>query len=645
MFIYLNEKRPDYSGRFFNFDIPVYIYYVKRLFLFVVFSTIFFISSAQVGPTCGEIQPIYAAGNTLFFEGAWSGNSNQPLAEDGPDYGCLSHRFNPSWFYMRIDEEGDFDFILSQNSQSDGLGNPLDIDFILWGPFDENQAVCDYDNSLINDNIVDCSVANYTSESIRIENAKAGEFYVLMTLNFTTEEGYISLTQTNRNSPNAGLTDSTIVDPLLESDKGLCPNSQLVLDAYNSLAVSYSWSFTTDSGTTTTLSNTTSQQVAQQGGIYHVKVLTSNGITIEDEITITELVRANTADDIVQCEESFNEATFNLTEQNAAIKGDFKNSFYEVAYFTSLADAQLFNDKIEVPSAYISGNAKIYARLDYTSAATSCYDISSFNLKVNQMPEIDEDFFDNESNLVCVDDRTGLAFAPFDLGEDLGNDYVYDWTPNNDRNNDGIEEPIFRVRAAGDYQLVITDKATGCESIIYKTSFEPAGPPKNVFVKVETNSFSANSLYQISISTEGGLSAFEYALDDVLGPYQSSNIFTNVRPGAHVIYVRDGNACGVTVSKPFRIIDYPKFFTPNGDGLHDTWNIFSLNTTLNADAELYIFDRKGKLLKKVNPQGAGWNGVYNGFAMPSDSYWFLLKYIEPRDLTPQEFKASFVLKR
>lgn len=51
-------------------------------------------------------------------------------------------------------------------------------------------------------------------------------------------------------------------------------------------------------------------------------------------------------------------------------------------------------------------------------------------------------------------------------------------------------------------------------------------------------------------------------------------------------------------------MDYPPYFTPNGDGYHDTWNIYGIESQLNA--KLYIFDRYGKLLKQLGPTGDGW---------------------------------------
>ena len=259
--------------------------------------------------------------------------------------------------------------------------------------------------------------------------------------------------------------------------------------------------------------------------------------------------------------------------------------------------------------------------------------------------EISDPYFEAADNFFCVD-SSGQAISTVTIGEDLGAAYIYDWTPDNDVDGDGIEEPLYEVTQAGTYELVVTPTNSTCSSE-YVANFIASGPPALVTVEVEGESFSDNSMYSARVNAEGGFGEFdyEYSLDDPDGPFQSSNVFNNLTPGSHQIFVRDINECGITASEIFNILDYPKYFTPNGDGIHETWNISALDTSLNADAQIYIFDRYGKLLKQLSPRGQGWNGFFNGRPMPSDTYWFKVEYKEPADESLQEYKSYFLLKR
>jgi gliding motility-associated-like protein len=104
--------------------------------------------------------------------------------------------------------------------------------------------------------------------------------------------------------------------------------------------------------------------------------------------------------------------------------------------------------------------------------------------------------------------------------------------------------------------------------------------------------------------------------------------------------VIDLNGC-TEVTKEVLVIDAPKFFTPNGDGHFDTWHITGVETLPGTIVN--IFDRYGKLLKSLPSSSIGWNGLYNGRAMPSSDYWFVANV--KRGSIEFTVKGHFALKR
>jgi len=89
---------------------------------------------------------------------------------------------------------------------------------------------------------------------------------------------------------------------------------------------------------------------------------------------------------------------------------------------------------------------------------------------------------------------------------------------------------------------------------------------------------------------------------------------------------------------------FPNFFTPNGDGYNDYWNIKGESSIFNAESIISIFDRYGKLLKQISPSGIGWDGKYNGKDLPSTDYWFSVEYTTQSN-NKAVFKSHFTLKR
>ena len=118
---------------------------------------------------------------------------------------------------------------------------------------------------------------------------------------------------------------------------------------------------------------------------------------------------------------------------------------------------------------------------------------------------------------------------------------------------------------------------------------------------------------------------YEYALDDPLGDYQDSNVFTNILPEFHTVFVGDKNGCGIS-EQLISVLGFPKFFTPNGDNNNDMWQLDGVNFQLYPNLQVLIFDRHGKLLATQNANSIGFNGIYNGSQLPSTDYWFTANF-------------------
>jgi gliding motility-associated-like protein len=163
--------------------------------------------------------------------------------------------------------------------------------------------------------------------------------------------------------------------------------------------------------------------------------------------------------------------------------------------------------------------------------------------------------------------------------------------------------------------------------------------PSNTIVNLNwtvTDAFTKNQI--VTVTNPVGVN-YVYQIDS--GPFQTSPSFDNVASGLHSITVNDVNGCSALTDTNVLVIGSPKFFTPNGDGYNDIWNITSLSDQLNT--RIYIFDRYGKLLKDISPNGSGWDGTYIGQPMPADDYWFTVEYSEQNSI--KKYKSHFSLKR
>ena len=64
-------------------------------------------------------------------------------------------------------------------------------------------------------------------------------------------------------------------------------------------------------------------------------------------------------------------------------------------------------------------------------------------------------------------------------------------------------------------------------------------------------------------------------------------------------------------------------FTPNGDGVHDTWIINNID--LYPDAVIDVFDRTGRRVFHIDGGYANnWDGTYDGKPLPMDTYYYMI---------------------
>ena len=141
--------------------------------------------------------------------------TNTGSAQTGPDYGCLLSQLNPAWYYLQVDQSGNFAIDIHSNPS-------FDIDFICWGPFTDATSPCISD--LTAQNTIDCSYNSSYQEWCVIPNAQLGEFYILLITNYSNEICNIIFNQYNAGQPGEG---SSVCGPVASI------NGNIFLDSNN----------------------------------------------------------------------------------------------------------------------------------------------------------------------------------------------------------------------------------------------------------------------------------------------------------------------------------------------------------------------------------------------------------------------------
>lgn len=277
-----------------------------------------------------------------------------------------------------------------------------------------------------------------------------------------------------------------------------------------------------------------------------------------------------------------------------------------VEYFESEADAM--NDTNTLASPYKNTIASAQTIFVKVTDASQCFAISPVELIVFDAPQLVED----EEDFYCTDTYPATKRIYAGVTNGPPTNFSYRWYFNSLLTS--VDTFYNDINEIGTFLVEVTD-SNYC-TVFRTITVSPSSSAIIENISIEEGTY--KNTVTISVSGDGN---YEYALGNSMGPYQLENTFTNVFPGFYNVYVRDINGCAI-VSKEVSILGFPKFFTPNNDGKNDTWKVFGVNENFNQDINILIFDRFGKVLANLNYLSDGWDGIYNGHALPSSDYWY-----------------------
>lgn len=369
-----------------------------------------------------------------------------------------------------------------------------------------------------------------------------------------------------------------------------------------------------DFGDGSTSQETTPLHTYQQAGSFEVRLTAErNGVTRSSQVIIhiaplPSIIQPN---DMRMCDEGNGIASFNLSSQNASILGSQDPSGFVITYYTSLENADLASNSLPQNYSNTSNSQTVYVRMEDINSG--CYAITSFELVVEPRPEI----IMPDSYGICRNNSTVLS-APEGFES-------YLWSTGETSRNISVNQP-------GNYTLTVIRDFNGmlCENSKTVTVYVSDAP---IITQVHSTDWTdSHNAITISVSGSGD---YEYSLDGLT--YQDSPEFSGLGSGIYTVFVRDKNGCGIDTEEVVLLM-FPKFFTPNGDGINDTWRIkYSWD---EPALRVHVFDRYGKHITSFLGNSPGWDGKFNGNDMLATDYWFIVEREDGR-----KYKGHFSMIR
>jgi gliding motility-associated-like protein len=407
--------------------------------------------------------------------------------------------------------------------------------------------------------------------------------------------------------------------PIPGNSGPVCVGSSLNLFASNINGATYHWS--SASGFNSNLQNPVIPSAITGNSETYYVVADLNGCVGDTAITKVTVVTpavVNAGTDQTVCA---NNATIQL---NGSITGEDTRS----AAWKTTGTGAFFPNDTTLNARYIPGSsdtAKGAVSLMLASAKNKVCAVSSSSISINIM-HAPRSFAGPDQSVCSNDSLISLS----GLVENAGGGQWYSLgTGSFRRSGTGDLKPVFvpsrQDIQAGRVQFYLITTNIGNCAAVYDTIQASIVPAPKVDAGVDKIIF-LNDRYTLTPVVTGTNLRFEWTpTTDMLDNRVKNAVITGKNNITYRLTVTGDGSCiaydeiFIKVLKPISI---PNIFSPNGDGIHDTWELPELINYQNATVEIYT--RGGMKIFSSVGYAKPWDGTYNGGPVPVATYYYIV---------------------
>jgi gliding motility-associated-like protein len=243
--------------------------------------------------------------------------------------------------------------------------------------------------------------------------------------------------------------------------------------------------------------------------------------------------------------------------------------------------------------------------------SSGCSHLDSTVVKVNPVPTATVSF---ASKTICTGDAVQL-----NAGGGIG----YTWSPATALSSAGIASPEATPITTTAYVVTVSNQfaCTDTATVLITVNEKPtanAGPDKTI-IKGRTILLEGSATGQ----------SINYSWQPAVNLDNPQQLQPMANPPAEMDYtltVTSANGCGTATDAMhvfvFKDIYIPTAFSPNGDGLNDTWKIPALAAF--PAFELTVFNRFGQKVFQNKNTNTAWDGMFKGAPLAAGSYVYVI---------------------
>jgi gliding motility-associated-like protein len=217
---------------------------------------------------------------------------------------------------------------------------------------------------------------------------------------------------------------------------------------------------------------------------------------------------------------------------------------------------------------------------------------------------------DNENPTICEGTSTQLK---------ANGGTIYKWLPAEGLDHDDIANPIANPTTTTEYSVSISNGGCSTTRTVTVTVLDlPVADAGADFTMQET---APAKLHGKAVGGTFYWTPTDY-MDDPTSLTPTINPPDNQTYTLHVESTNCGTVSNDVTVTVLKKITIPNTFTPNNDGVNDTWNIDKLITY--PESTLSVYTRDGREVFKTTGAAKQWNGTYAGKALPAGVYYYVI---------------------
>ncbi len=261
--------------------------------------------------------------------------------------------------------------------------------------------------------------------------------------------------------------------------------------------------------------------------------------------------------------------------------------------------------------------------MQYVTISDMCNDTIKDSIFVSYLPGMLVNI--QSENPLCYNDSNGIITLNITQGIQP---YLISW---NDFTGESlIQDSLF----AKTYKFSVTDQC-----ITYTDSVTLVNPDSIIVSGIISDeSVSSLSDGSIILSVSGGTTPYSYNWNNG----ETVQDLVNIPAGTYIVYVSDYNKCSSNnsfeVKTKVETIEPVDAFTPNGDGVNETWMIKNIDKF--PDSSIKIFNQWGNLIFESTGYDEAWDGTNNGKELSSAVYYYIIDLKDGSD--PQSGSVTVI---